>query len=207
MEIQSKARIGLTQFINFSTKGSSAKINEVKKIKYQDSDYHPAKDYWKQLRDAIIKFHEQGLNLEYFDFLLEDIDDKKKVNYQSAVKQYISFIKKKDIEWFPPGKSIWTTDQLSVRSSPELGLIINGEPHLIKLYFKGKREKIDKRNINSTLTLLNTSTYEIGHDPSVNKSVLNLHNQKLYTNNDFDAAHLLALQAEANQFVYIWDNI
>lgn len=207
MSVQSKAHIGLTQFINFSTKGSSAKINEVKKIKYDDNNYHPAKDYWKQLRDGIIKFHEQGLSLEYFDFLLENVDEKKKLNYQNAIKQYVSFIKKKDIEWFSPGKSIWSTDQLTVRSSPELGLVINGTPHLVKLYFKGKREKIDKRNINSTLTLLNTSTYDIAHGPLVNKSVLNLHNRNLYTSNEFDTSHLLALQAEANQFIYIWDNI
>lgn len=207
MDVQTKAHIGLSQFINFSTKGSSAKINEVKKIKYQDLDYHPAKDYWKQLRDGIIKYHEQGLSLEYFDFLLENVDARKKVNYQNAIKQYINFIKKKEIEWFSPGKSIWSTDQLTVRSSPELGLVINGVPHLVKLYFKGKREKIDKRNITSTLTLLNTSKYDIAHDSSVNKSVLNIHNKNLYTNNNIDSSQLLALRAEANQFIYIWDNI
>ena len=201
-----KVQIGLTQFIEFSTKGSSAKLNAVRKIKYQD-DYHPAKDYWKQLRDGIIKFHEENLDLEFFDYLLEGIDEKKKKNYKHSISQYLSFIKKRNIEWFSPGKSAWFTDDFSVRSSPELGLIIDGEPHLVKLYFKGKSEKIDIRNIKSTLTLLSSSTYDKSHQPSVNKSVLNLQNKKLYINSELNEELLLALKSEAGQFMFLWNNI
>ena len=46
------------------------------------------------------------------------------------------------------GKSHWLSDNLIVRSSPELGLLINDEPHLIKLFSKEKKSEL----INITLT-------------------------------------------------------
>lgn len=44
MSISTKTVIGLTQFLDFTFKGSAAKTKAVKDIKYQD-EYHPAKDY------------------------------------------------------------------------------------------------------------------------------------------------------------------
>lgn len=203
----SKQSIGLTQFIDFTIKGSSAKTTMVRKIKYQQ-EYNPAFDYWKALRDGIRKFHEQNHDIIFFDGLINELDPKKRENYISSIKQYLKFIKGKDIEWFDPGKAIWTSNELVVRSSPELGLIINGQPHLIKLYFKGKTERIDKRNISTTITLMNTSTFEKKvHVTEAHRSVLNIHKNRLHSDTTVDTDRLLALQSEAAQFMYIWENI
>jgi hypothetical protein len=206
MITQEKVSVGLTQFIDFTIKGSAAKTNMVRKIKYQD-DYHPSFDYWKQLRDAIITFHERGLSFDYFEKLVQNVDTRKKANYIVAIKQYQKFLKGKDISWFNPGKATWVSNELLVRSTPELGLIINDEPHLIKLYFKGKSEKIDRRNISTTLTLLNTSIYEESHAPYISRSVLNLNKNRLFTDNTVNQDKLIALQSEAAQFMFIWNNI
>lgn len=206
MTTATRPTVGLTQFIDFTIKSSSARINMVRKIKYQD-DYHPSFDYWKQLRDVIIAFHEQNLGFDCFEKLVQNVDTRKKANYIVAIKQYQKFLKGKAISWFNPGKATWISNELVVRSSPELGLIIDEEPHLIKLYFKGKSEKVDRRNISTTLTLLNTSVYEEGHDPRISRSVLNLHKNRLFTDNAVNPDKLLALQSEAAQFMYIWNNI
>jgi len=203
---QEKVSVGLTQFIDFTIKGSAAKTNMVRKIKYQHK-YHPSFDYWKQLRDAIIAFHEQNLGFDYFEKLVQNVDDRKKSNYIAMIKQYQKFLKNKDISWFHPGKATWVSNELLVRSTPELGLIINDEPYLIKLYFKGNREKIDRRNISTTLTLLNTSIYEESHAPYISRSVLNLNKNKLFTDNTVNQDKLIALQSEAAQFMFIWNNI
>jgi hypothetical protein len=206
MTVTKKTGIGLTQFIDFTVKGSEAKTNMVRKIKYQD-DYHPAFDYWKQLRQGIIKYHEQGLEFDFFESLVEGVDPKKKPNYLEAVKQYKKFLRNKDVVWFDSGKATWIGDELNVRASSELGLIIDGEPHLIKLYFKGKSDKIDKRNIKTALTLLNTATYERAFSFGINHSVLNLQKNKFYTDNTVNADKLIALESEASQFMYIWNKI
>lgn len=206
MKTGNKVSIGLTQFLDFTIKGTAAKTNHVRKIKYK-SDYHPAFDYWKKLREGIVQFHEQELNFEFFEDLIKEVDDKKKQNYILAVKQYQKFIKKKDILWFNSGKANWSNEELNVRSTPELGLYINGEPHLVKLYFKGKSEKIDKRSTSSILTLLNTAAYEVNHDSLVKRSVLSIHNNKFFVDNTVNEDKLIALESEAAQFMYIWNKI
>ncbi|MEK4606581.1 hypothetical protein [Geobacillus sp. FSL W8-1251] len=206
MTTATRPSVGLTQFIDFTIKSSSAKINMVRRIKYQDA-YHPSFDYWKQLREAIITFHEQGLSFDYFETFIKSVDVRKKENYTFAIRQYRKFLNGKRISWFNPGKATWVSNELVVRSSPELGLIIDGEPHLIKLYFKGEREKVNRRNIGTALTLLNTSIYEEDHDRHINRSVLNIHKSKLFTDDTINQDKLIALHSEAAQFMYIWNNI
>lgn len=200
-----KIKVSLTQFLDFTLKGSAAKTTFVKNLKSQP-EYQPIFDYWKQLRETVIKFHQNELPFECFETLVQTVDQKKKQNYIDVIKQYKKFIKNKDISWFDPGKSLWISDDLIVRSSPELGLFINDEPHLIKLFFKGKRERIDKYNINSTLTLLNESTFSNEHN-DVNYTVLNIQKNRMFTNNSINHEHLIALESEANQLCYIWNKI
>ncbi|WP_088351176.1 hypothetical protein [Bacillus cereus] len=197
--------VGLTQFLDFTLKGSTAKTTFIKNLKSQP-EYQPAFDYWKQLRETVIKFHQNKLPFECFETLVQTVDQKKKQNYIDVIKQYKKFIKNKDASWFNPGKSYWKSDDLIVRSSPELGLFINNEPHLIKLFFKGKKERIDKYNINSTLTLLNESTFSNERN-DVNYTVLNIQKNRMYTNKSINNNHLVALKSEANQFCYIWNNM
>ncbi|QTD43282.1 hypothetical protein [Sporosarcina sp. Te-1] len=204
--MQEKVALGLTQFIDFTAKGSSAKTNMVRRIKYQD-DYHPAFDYWKQLRDGIVQFHERNKDHDFLDSLLLGTDEKKKENYAYAIKQYRKFLRNKEVSWFDPGRANWISDELVVRSSPELGLMIDGEPHLIKLYFKGKKEKVDKRSTRTVLALLNTSTYDVNHHPLVHHSVLNIHKNNFISDNTVDEDQLIALESEAAQFMYIWNKI
>ncbi|WP_262174240.1 hypothetical protein [Saccharococcus sp. Marseille-Q5394] len=206
MITQAKVDIGLTQFIDFTVKGSSAKMNMVRKIKYQD-DYHPALDYWKQLRDGIIKYHSEHHKPEFLDTLIQSVDEKKKENYTFAIRQYRKFLKNKDVSWFNPGKARWISDELAVRSSPELGLMIDGEPHLIKLYFKGKKEKVDKRTTQTVLALLNSSFYEEKHSEAVHHSVLNIQKNNFITDNNCNDDQLIALESEAAQFIYIWNKV
>lgn len=198
-------KVSLTQFLDFTLKGSAAKTTFVKNLKSQP-EYQPIFDYWKQLRETVIKFHQNELPFECFETLVQTVDQKKKKNYIDVIKQYKKFIKNKNISWFDPGKSHWISDDLIVRSSPELGLLINDEPHFIKLFFKGKRERIDKYNINSTLTLLNESTFSTEHN-DVNYTVLNIQKNRMFTNNSIKNEHLIALESEANQLCYIWNKI
>ena len=206
MTTTQKISIGLSQFTEFTLKSSPAKTNMVRKIKYQ-SEYHPAFDYWKQLREQIVLYHQRELDTNCFEYLVSQIDKRKQANYIFAIKQYLKFIKNKNLEWFDPGKAVWTGDGLSVRSSSELGLLINDVPHLVKLYFKGKNDKVDNRNINSSLILLNTSTYDKNFNFEVNHSVLNLHKNKLFTQNEYNEDMLIALESEASQFIYIWNKV
>lgn len=207
MIILSDISVSLTQFLDFTLKRSGgARTKYVREVKY--SEYHPSTDYWKQLRDEIKKVHSKNQPLDSLDSLLETVSERKRHNYSQAIKLYKNFFCNKDVEWFDPGSSYWSfNDELVVRSNPELGLFINDAPHLIKLYFKGEKERIDKHNIASTLTLMNSAKFNETLPDGVITSVLNIRREKIYHNNFVDDDLLLSLEGDAQQFIYIWRNV
>ena len=85
-------KVGLTQFLDFTLKGSTAKTTFIKNLKSQP-EYQPAFDYWKQLRETVIKFHKNELPFDCFETLVQTVDQKKKQNYIDVIKQYKKFIK------------------------------------------------------------------------------------------------------------------
>ncbi len=94
MTIITKPSIGLTQFTDFTMKGSAAKTKFVKDIKYQ-GDYHPIKDYWRVLREGLKKYHENRYNDSYLLAIIDDAIPARQKNYQEAVKAYLKFLKNK----------------------------------------------------------------------------------------------------------------
>ncbi|MGG4011431.1 hypothetical protein [Bacillus smithii] len=200
--------VSLTQFIDFTLKSSgSAKAKYVRDTK--NSEYSPAIDYWKQLRDAIRKTHEKNLPLKDLFGIVDRVSEKKRSNYLRAINQYYNFAKNKHIEWFDAGESSWNfDDQLIVRSNPELSVYIDGIPYLLKIYYKGKTNKVDVNKVKSSLTLMDVSQRKfVPPDGTVN-ALLNLSNRRLYESNGvIDNDLLLSLQGEASHFVYLWNNV
>lgn len=203
--------MSLTQFLTFSTKVSTrAKINYIKEVK-NDSDYHPAKDYWKPLRDEIKRIHENGLPIETLDDLIKRITDEKKLkNYIAAVKTYKRFINSNEVQYFQTGQSFWKLrDDLFVNASPEFGLIINGEPMLIKNNYKKRSatNKIDKRNINATLTLMQLAEKNFSVDENQKYCVFNFQNGKLIESSPLRSESILELEMDAEFILNIWNQV
>lgn len=202
--------ISLTQFLGYSTKVStSAKIKAVRDIK-NSPDYHPAFDYWKPLRDEIKRLHENNLPIENLKDLLTRIDEKKAKNFSGAINTYIHFVKKNDVSYFPVGKSYWKlTDDLFVGSSPELGLIVNGKKLYVKIFYKKKTAdtKLTKRNIQSTLTLMQLADRDFEMEPDSNFAILNLQNGKLIEASPLQSESILELELDAETFVNTWNRV
>lgn len=206
MPIDNLIEVGLTQFIDFTVKSSPARVTLVRKIKYQE-DYHPAFDYWKQLREEISNIHQNNLPLERLNNLVGRVDSKKQKNYAEAILRYQKYFKGKHVEWFDPGKSFWIFKELYVRANPDLGLVVNGEPYLIKLYFKGKNEKVDKRTTRISLALMCDSKNSLGLN-KLKPAVLNIQKATLYPFTDNLSKDMkLALDADADNFIYLWTNL
>lgn len=200
-----KFSVGLTQFIDFTVRQTMlAKMNKVNDIKNQ-GEYHPVKDHWKQLRERIKLCYEQHQSLDQLDSLLTEVHERKINSYTEAIKALKKFTRNKKIEWFDPPKSIWTsTNGLVVRSSPELGLVIDGVPHLIKLFFKGSTEKINERNIQPILTLMLEAQAKDPYPPNIVFAVLNVKTAKIHVATQANPKILQALQLEAQTFENIW---
>lgn len=199
-----KISIGLTQFIDFSIKQSVSRVNFIKQVKYQD-DYKPAFDFWKQLRDSIKTMHENDYPISYLSDLPERVTPKRREKYITAIKHYTKFIQSHKIETFNVGQSFWSFDNLIVRSSPELGLRVDNAPYLIKLYFKGDSEKIIIRNTKIALTLMATSinSLSLSYPPAI----LDVSKPRLLPLNKVDKSLKLALEADAHNLIYLWNNL
>jgi hypothetical protein len=64
----------------------------------------------------------------------------KKLHFPAVLRGYKVFleqyVEKGGAEWFPPPRGVWSRGGVQVRVNPELGLLLGGVPHLVKLHFK-----------------------------------------------------------------------
>lgn len=125
--------IYLTDFVDFVIRAGTPKLTKVREIKTRP-EYSPAVDFWKPLREALVEFHKNG---KPFDDLAGTIADPKKLRrYPDAIRAYRKFTRNKQIAWFEPPSGVWIAPDLRVKVNPELGLRLNGQDFIVKLYFK-----------------------------------------------------------------------
>ena len=197
-------KISLTDFVDYVSKVGTSKYTIVNKINARD-DYHPAFDFWKPLREGIIELHKDRGDKKVLDDLLKSLTDKKKQNrYPLLIKQYKSFLGRKKIEWFDPPHKEWKEGNLSVRLNPELGLEINGEYTVIKLYFKS--DKLSQMKADLILLLMNEKFKKKDYK-DVTFAVLDVANKKMFNSTKLGKAHMSLLEGEALSFIKIWESI
>lgn len=200
MEIQ----ISLTDFVDYISKSGSPKMTLVRQLKARE-DYHPVKDYYRILRDGLEEFHIDGKDKRELDKLVEGLNDKsKQKNYEELILAYKGFLGKKKITWFAPPFKHWKNNDLMIRLNPELGLEINGQKHIIKLYFKS--DPISRNRVDLILTLLSNELKTKKSDFKI--GLLDIRAKKLYTDDKLDPVELLPLLiGEAVSLETIWKKI
>jgi hypothetical protein len=133
--------VSLSEFVDFIQKSGKPKLTAVRHIKERRAGgYQVASDFYKPIRDGIVSMHKSESSKVQLDKVVSGLTDKKKQKaYPPLVKGYKRFLGHKDVSYFRPPKAVWSYGDLSVNINPELGLVIDGQPHAIKLYFKGQK--------------------------------------------------------------------
>lgn len=189
--------VTLTTFVDFVSKAGTPKATVVRTWKHRKK-YHPATDYYKSLRDAIIEFHSLGTQIGN---LAAGAAKHKVENYKAVAAGHKKWVGKKNLTWFDPPTGIWSSSGLDVSVNPELGLMIKGVPHLIKLYFKA--DKLAKNRIDLITHMMSVTLAQQCPDHCV-MGVLDLRNAKLITPT-VAISHIDAmLQAEAAYWSALW---
>ncbi|WP_191561599.1 hypothetical protein [Metabacillus idriensis] len=201
--------ISLTDFVDFSIRNGTSRLTKLKEIKSR-KDYHPGLDYWKGMRDGLENFHKNKRNIDFLSSIVDESHPSKKVNYQQVIDRYKSFLGRKNIEWFTPSKDKWIYNNLNITVNPELGLVINDVPHLIKIYFKENPSQpntlLDKRKL-ETIFFLMEDTLNHNYEQEINYSVLNAKTGKLITKNKSFINIREILESDALAFNHLWENI
>ncbi|MCA8831910.1 hypothetical protein [Hymenobacter pini] len=197
--------IYLTDFVDFVARSGQPKLTKVQEL-FTRPDYHPATDFYKPLRDGLREHHRQGGTRAEVPGLLPALtaDAKKQASYALRLSKYHRFWGRRTFEWFEPTASFWQHQELQVRVAPHLGLRIDGQPHLIQVWFKDDQLK-------PTQVQLILSLMELQLGPQLPAGtvlgLLQLSTGKLHVAGPRRPGLDLLLAGEADSFLRIWDGL
>ena len=144
-------RIALEHFIDFMLTVGPPKIAGVRECK--DRRYDHLTDFYRPLRDAIVTMHEQGSATSSLDAFLATVQDERKARlFPALVAQYRSFLESQPMRWFAPPSALLPVGDLEIEVKPELGVEIDGVPHVLMMHFRG--ERLARKRVNLIVGVL-----------------------------------------------------
>jgi hypothetical protein len=196
--------LSLADFIDIASKSGISKTNTILRIKNRPS-YQPAFDYYKPIREHFVEIHKNGLGKkDILDAQALTSDAKKWEIYTLLLSQYKKFIGRKNLFWFQPPRNNWSANDINVILNPEIGLIINDIPHVIKLYMKAA--KLSKEKSMISLFLMHQVLPQKHNQQSIIYSILDIRQNNLIKTEGFPKNILSSLTAETAYINSIWNS-
>jgi hypothetical protein len=192
-------KISLTYFVDFVLKAGTPKLAGVREFKERKDEL--LTDFYKQVREAIVDMHQNSRSDKVLDeFLAAQRDERRRRIYPSIVEGYRKFLASAKMTWFDPPVGTYRLEDVEININPDLGLIIDGKPHLIKIYFRG--EPLSGKRISVVLNLLAGGLAEAS--PGKVLAVLDVRNAKLHTFKAPNPRLGVLLRGEAASFSTIY---
>lgn len=194
------AKIFMKEFSDIAVSSGTSKISKIRKEKNKTS-YNPARDYYKQIREAIVDSHSKGYGSTYIAKEADGCTNlKRKPNYELIAKLYIQWLGKKNVTWFVPPRGTYTHLSSEIVLNPEIGMEYNDEKHVVKLYFG--EEKISQNRANYMLHLMReklpkTCLYH----------VLDIRRKKLFSITGDHAIFLISINSEIAGIESAWPSV
>lgn len=148
--------ITMTDILDVASTSGSSKITKIRQLKNR-GPYLPQTDFYKPLREGIIRVHQSGQSKSTLQAILLKVNPKKLANYGAALDGYSKWWGSRTLTWFDPPTASYWNNGFEVRINPELGLEINGERHIIKLFLRDQNAgklRIDLMNALMSQTLV-----------------------------------------------------
>ncbi len=195
-------RISLTYFVDFILASGSPKLRGVREYKERKDDL--CSDFYRPIREAVVDMHRKGLSASTLDNVcFSETDETRKRHYGRVVAGYRAFLAEGAKNWFEPPRSGLSLGALDVDINPELGLIIDGKPHLVKLYFR--TDPLMPRRTALVLTLLSRGLCQ--KNPEFVPAILDVRAAKLHTSAMTSPRVDILLRGEAASFAAIYDAV
>ncbi len=171
-------QLSLTDFVDIVSARGTPKATKVRQLKRRPT-YDPAADFYKRIREGIVEAHQADQGKVCIDRTMTGLTDQKKITaYPPIVAGYKKWWGKKSLVWFYPPNVLYSKHGVDVAVNPELGLEIDGTPHLIKLYFKADPLAKNRVDIITHLMAITASGTCPSPSPTV-MSVLDVRRGKL----------------------------
>ena len=202
MILTSTIGISLTDFIDFAMMSGSKKLTKVKQIKNR-GDYGYEKDYYAPLRESIQRMHRQGEHKKSLeDILTDELHESKRKNYPDMIRGYQKFLGRKNTDWQKPPRAVWQHEELAVKLNPELYLLVDDEPTVIKMHFR-KDEQLSKDKICSIIHLMENEMAKLVDNQAI-FGVLDVKRGKLFTDDKRKNNLMPLIEAEAKSFISLY---
>lgn len=183
--------LGVSEFSLIAVSTAKVKLTKIRTIANRES-YHPAKDYYKQLRDGIKRlFIKKGHVSELYDLARRQKDSSKKINFEKVINQFKEWQTGKNINAFTPPRNKYHYGRTDIICNPELNVNVAGESKLVKLHFSSS-DKMTQERANHICLLMQ----EAINDPGFIYSVLDLTSGKEYFFNSNPEKQLARIQQE-----------
>lgn len=191
-------RISLTDFVDFVARsGMEAKLSKVREIKHR-GPYNTAADYYRPVREALIQIHASGRDKWEIRHHLARHEHLGRL--EPIADAYIGWWGQRRLDWFEPDWQIAYLQGLEISINPELGLAIDGHPHLVKLYFK--EDPLSPLLADVAARLM--ARVLVGHSPrGVSMSILDVRRRRLHRLEPRPDLDVL-LDAEIAAFGTLW---
>lgn len=193
-------KISMSYFVDFVLKAGTPKLTGVREFKERKDELYT--DFYRQIREAIVDMHKSGKpDAVLDDFLAAQRDERRRRIYPCIVAGYRKFLASGKMKWFDPPVGVHRLGDLEIKINPEIGLIIDGTPHLIKMYFRG--EPLSAKRTSVILNLLMNSLGE--SNPGTTFAVLDVRNAKLHSFKTPNPRLNVLLRGEAASFATIYN--
>lgn len=172
-----KKKISLTQLVDVIARKGRNKAKMVFSIQRQLAEpYDPKKDHYRALRRALQDAHGQSDPKGYLDNFLQTVTEPVRARrYASLVRAYKRWIGRKKIDQFDLLPVVYEHKGFAVRVNPELGLMIDDEAHVLKLYMKDQPLRREDAEVIAALMR------HVYRDESTRYAVLDVENAKLHS--------------------------
>jgi hypothetical protein len=189
-------KVSLTYFVDFVMKSGTPKLSIVRDFKDRDK-YEPFMDFYKNAREAMVEAHKDAAPKKALDRFLASVkDEKKRKVYPGIIKGHKKFLGRKTVTWFQPPTAVCKIGSLDVGVNPELGLIIDDVPHVIKLYFKEGR--LVANRVSSIVHLMTVALAQSA--PGTVFGLLDVRHSKLHVLRNANPSLHALLEGEAAAF-------
>ena len=198
-------KLSLTQFVDVVARSGMAKARHVWRIQRQLAEaYTPAKDLYKQLREAIVECHtDDDAKQSLHQFMANVLEPRRRARYPALIRGYLKWLRGKPLSFFEPPRAVYSHAGVTVGVNAEVGLRIDEVPYVIKLYFK--KDRLSKSNAEVIAALM---VHALKIQPAAKVAVLDVERAKLH---EFDSSSLknvkAMVDAELAYIATIWPDM
>jgi hypothetical protein len=126
--------VTLTDFATFRRSSATRRGTIARKCCFR-TEYRVEQDFYKRVREKIKALPGRNGDLSELVEVPALVSEKRRGHIRKAVDGFVRWVADNDITFFRAPRGLWEHQDVQVRVNPEVGAVINGVPHLLKVNY------------------------------------------------------------------------